>query len=505
MHMLNQRRQPRQPIRSFLCVDFKDSHEAPVLDLSESGVSVVSAVPLISNKRVTCRLDLDRPIEAEGVITRADDNGRAGIQFVSMSEPDRQQLKEWLFINALTGGVPALQDASPADEESPLGNLSPERIEKKIDEAPKPQPPAVIALVEPAQSPVESAVESAVESVEEVTTGDTPAAAAPTPKEQDKPPIGFAVAAAAAAPSGSTQAELFASPKLEVIPKAALPVAPIPETPTAEPPLMQLASDAAPEAAAAEDVDPIAELRTEFTAQYLLEELQARPTPARRQAVFALSGVLLFLIAGGFAAWILRSPAPVVPAQQASEGTAAATSTDISKPIERTEARQPDQSARIAGGTVVAPSATAAAGTLPLVTGIRHWSTPQYTRVEIRLQQEVGYLGMRLHDPERIVVDLHDARLAKELVGKEIAAKDGRLLKIRVGQYRPQQARVVLDVGDISDYSASLQSNPARLVIDVHGGSRSADVHRGTHPKYRAQKGKSHRHASVVARTSSTR
>jgi hypothetical protein len=301
---------------------------------------------------------------------------------------------------------------------------------------------------------------------------------------------------------------LFPSPKLEVISQAVLPAAPI-ETPIAEPPIMQLASDAPPEAASAPDVDPVAELRTEFTAQYLLEELQARPTPARRQAVFALSGVLLFLIAGGFAAWILRSPTPVVPAQQASEGATAvpstATSAATSKPIERTEARQPEQSSRIAGGTVVAPSATAAVSALPLVTGIRHWSTPQYTRVEIRLQQEVGYLGMRLHDPERIVVDLHDAKLAKELVGKEIAAKDGRLLKIRVGQYRPQQARVVLDVGDISDYSASLQSNPTRLVIDVHGGSRSADVHRATHPKYRAQKGKSHRRASVVARTSTAR
>src|SRR6266851_8643874 len=120
MDTLNQRRQPRQPIRSLLYLDFKGAHGAPILDLSESGVSVVSPVPLISQKRVSCRLDFDRPIEAEGVITRSDGSGRAGIQFVSMSESDRLQLKEWLFINALTGGVPPLDERAAPYKGAPL-------------------------------------------------------------------------------------------------------------------------------------------------------------------------------------------------------------------------------------------------------------------------------------------------------------------------------------------------------------------------------------------------
>src|SRR5262249_1787515 len=66
-------------------------------------------------EHVTCRLDLaDRPVEAEAVITRADLSGRAGIEFVSMSEADRTELKEWLFINALTGGVRKIEETEPA-------------------------------------------------------------------------------------------------------------------------------------------------------------------------------------------------------------------------------------------------------------------------------------------------------------------------------------------------------------------------------------------------------
>jgi len=106
---------------------------------------------------------------------------------------------------------------------------------------------------------------------------------------------------------------------------------------------------------------------------------------------------------------------------------------------------------------------------LELVTGIRHWSSPDYTRVAIDVDGEVKYEAGRVPHPDRIFFDLHDTRLASVLVGKSFEVQDGFLKKIRVAQYQPDSTRVVLEVADVSDYSAFLLPNPYRLIIDIHG------------------------------------
>ena len=106
---------------------------------------------------------------------------------------------------------------------------------------------------------------------------------------------------------------------------------------------------------------------------------------------------------------------------------------------------------------------------MPVVTGIRHWSTPDYTRVAIDVDREVQYEAGRVPHPDRIFFDLPDTKLASVLVGKSFDVQDGFLKKIRVAQYRPGYTRVVLEVADVSDYSAFLLPNPYRLIIDIHG------------------------------------
>ena len=106
---------------------------------------------------------------------------------------------------------------------------------------------------------------------------------------------------------------------------------------------------------------------------------------------------------------------------------------------------------------------------LPMVTGIRHWSTPDYTRVAIDVDREVKYEAGRVSGPDRIFFDLPDTKLASVLVGKSFDVQDGFLKKIRVAQYQPGYTRVVLEVADVSDYSAFLLPNPYRLIIDIHG------------------------------------
>ena len=113
---------------------------------------------------------------------------------------------------------------------------------------------------------------------------------------------------------------------------------------------------------------------------------------------------------------------------------------------------------------------------IPRVTGVRHWSTPDYTRVAIDVENEVKFASQRISDPDRIFFDLRGTKLASTLVGKRFDVDDGFLKKIRVAQYQPGRTRVVLEVHDLSDYEAFLLPNPYRLIIDIHGKNATAKV-----------------------------
>jgi len=86
----------------------------------------------------------------------------------------------------------------------------------------------------------------------------------------------------------------------------------------------------------------------------------------------------------------------------------------------------------------------------------------------------VTYEAARVPNPDRIYFDLHGTRLAQELVGKSFSVTDdGFLKKIRAAQFSNDMTRVVLDVNDVTEYSAFLLPNPYRLIIDIHGGTKA--------------------------------
>jgi len=114
-------------------------------------------------------------------------------------------------------------------------------------------------------------------------------------------------------------------------------------------------------------------------------------------------------------------------------------------------------------------SSGAHSGHLARVTGIRHWSTPDSTRIAIDLEGDVTFSAERIARPARIVFDLHNTKLASTLVGKSFDVGDGLLQKVRVAQFAPGRTHVVLDVDSLSEYDAFLLPNPYRLIIDIHG------------------------------------
>jgi N-acetylmuramoyl-L-alanine amidase len=108
---------------------------------------------------------------------------------------------------------------------------------------------------------------------------------------------------------------------------------------------------------------------------------------------------------------------------------------------------------------------------LPEVNDVRRWVGPSYSRIVIGVDEEVKFETTRLSKPDRIVLDIQNARLSPTLVGKTFPVEDGYLRQIRLGQFTPTVTRVVLDVEKIDEYSVLPLPNPFRLVVDIHGVS----------------------------------
>jgi len=127
------------------------------------------------------------------------------------------------------------------------------------------------------------------------------------------------------------------------------------------------------------------------------------------------------------------------------------------------------------GNGATAPEAESHSETTKLsrVTSIRHWSNSEYTRVAIDLERDIKFGAQRIDHPDRIFFDLLGTNLASTLKGTTIEVDDGLLKKIRVAQFEPGKARIVLEVADRSDYDTFLLTNPPRLIIDLH----SKDIH----------------------------
>ena len=107
-----------------------------------------------------------------------------------------------------------------------------------------------------------------------------------------------------------------------------------------------------------------------------------------------------------------------------------------------------------------------------VLNGVKHWSNPDYTRISLELDRDVTWEAHELGKgtpgkPGRVYIDLKRTRLGKNV--SDITIGDGLLKGARIGQYKADVVRVVLDTENIKDYKIFPLSDPARLVIDVRG------------------------------------
>lgn len=118
--------------------------------------------------------------------------------------------------------------------------------------------------------------------------------------------------------------------------------------------------------------------------------------------------------------------------------------------------------------------ANAKAPGLTQVQGIRHWSTPNYTRVVIDLERPVQYEHHLLPEnreqkkPRRLYLDLKNTHAPSE-IESAIPIQDGLLQGARAGQYTKDTVRVVLDINNIEGFKVFPLHDPFRIVIDVRG------------------------------------
>ncbi|MEE8574832.1 MAG: N-acetylmuramoyl-L-alanine amidase [Thermodesulfobacteriota bacterium] len=123
------------------------------------------------------------------------------------------------------------------------------------------------------------------------------------------------------------------------------------------------------------------------------------------------------------------------------------------------------------------PTPTLAAKYQKEVYRVRHWSNPTYTRVVIDVSGSGNakyFHHLLKKDPSinvphrRLYVDIYGT-IVNKMLDRKIPIHDGLLKGARVGQYKKDTVRVVLDIESINDYKVFALSDPFRIIIDVTG------------------------------------
>ncbi len=116
----------------------------------------------------------------------------------------------------------------------------------------------------------------------------------------------------------------------------------------------------------------------------------------------------------------------------------------------------------------LATVAAAAPKTTQSVSDIRFWTAGDTTRVAIEVSGEFTFKSQRLTDPARVFFDIETAKLAlKGGKPSTMPVKDGLVKQVRFAEKQPGTIRVVLDLEDGVEYTASQLSNPERLMVEL--------------------------------------
>ena len=126
---------------------------------------------------------------------------------------------------------------------------------------------------------------------------------------------------------------------------------------------------------------------------------------------------------------------------------------------------------------VLVSAGLASAQTGNSITAVRHWTLNDVTRVVVETSTEFTFSKDRVQNPERLFFDLSGTRVRlgnKRLT--TVSVNDPRLKQIRLAETQPGVARVVFDLADGVEYSASQLSNPPRLIVELRSSTLAASA-----------------------------
>ncbi|MBU0594206.1 MAG: N-acetylmuramoyl-L-alanine amidase [Gammaproteobacteria bacterium] len=114
------------------------------------------------------------------------------------------------------------------------------------------------------------------------------------------------------------------------------------------------------------------------------------------------------------------------------------------------------------------------ANAAPVVTASRVWPAAEYTRITLELSQPVKFSFSTIKNPERLVLDLEGIEPNDVLTGlsAKIGETDPYVKLVRVGRFKPNVVRVVLDLKTEINPSvftlAPVGEYGNRLVVDIY-------------------------------------
>ncbi|MBW1616505.1 MAG: N-acetylmuramoyl-L-alanine amidase [Deltaproteobacteria bacterium] len=115
-----------------------------------------------------------------------------------------------------------------------------------------------------------------------------------------------------------------------------------------------------------------------------------------------------------------------------------------------------------------------------LITGIRCWSNPNYTRIVIDSDKKVLYEHNMLQQnskaakPKRLYVDFKNAKL-ENTIRKNVVINDNLLTAVRASQFNAEKVRVVIDLKTSISYQIFFLHDPFRTVIDIYSSAKSPE------------------------------
>jgi N-acetylmuramoyl-L-alanine amidase len=123
---------------------------------------------------------------------------------------------------------------------------------------------------------------------------------------------------------------------------------------------------------------------------------------------------------------------------------------------------------------LVFASTTAGTQASTMVSSVRVWPAPEYTRLTFESAQPIQYSLSTVKNPDRVVIDLEQVTLTPELekLPDKIDASDPYIRTVRIGRYKPGILRLVLDLKTEATPQAfalkPVGNYGHRLVLDVY-------------------------------------